>query len=126
MAKYLPDMRVGDDYSIQLTVNNTDTTPVDVTGYKFWLTLKADYTLDDTLAALQFSTTAGDNANDDLLNGKVFLYVPGSLTKTVLPGQYYYDIQQKSSTGGLSTVLPPIADYRDRLLVVPEVTQTII
>lgn len=124
MAKYLPDMRQGDDYNVKLVIKDVAGVAKDITGYKFWLTLKASISDADAAAALQFSTTAGDNVNDDLLNGICYMAVPAVMTKIVLPGEYRYDIQQRVGNS-LTTVLPPIADYRDKLTVVPEITKSI-
>lgn len=124
MAKYLPDMRQGDDYNVKLVINDTTGAAKNITGYKFWLTLKASISDADAAAALQFSTTAGDNVNDNLLNGICYLAVPAAMTKLVPPGDYRYDIQQRVGNA-LTTVLPPIADYKDKLTVVPEITKSI-
>jgi hypothetical protein len=125
MAKWIPDFRVGDDYNIKLTVNDVAGIAVDITGYKFWLTLKASYDNSDAQAAMQFVTTVGDNVNDEALNGICYLTVPASVTKQVPVGRYYYDIQQKVGSS-ITTVLPPIADYKDKVVVVPEVTEAIV
>ncbi len=126
MAKYLPDLRAGDDYPITLTVKDNAGAARDITGYKFWLTFKSSFDLSDADAELQFVTTAGDNVNDDLIGGICVLYVPAATTALIPVGSYYYDIQQKSGVaGGLSTVLPPVADYKDKILVVPQVTVSV-
>lgn len=124
MAKYLPDMRQGDDYNIKLVIKDSTGAVKDITGYKFWLTLKASLSDADSAAALQFSTIAGDNVNDDLPNGICYMAVPASMTKEVVPGEYRYDIQQRVGNA-ITTVLPPIADYKDKLIVVPEITKAI-
>ena len=124
MAKYLPDMRAGDDYNVKLVINDSTGAPKDITGYKFWLTLKASISDADTAAALQFSTTAGDNVNDDIVHGICYMAVPASMTKSIIPGEYRYDIQQRVGNA-LTTVLPPIADYKDKLIVIPEITRAI-
>ncbi len=123
MSKYLPDLRAGDDYPITLTVKDSLGQPQDITGFKFWLTFKSSFSLLDADAELQFVTTAGDNVNDNLLGGICVLYVPAATTALIPVGSYYYDIQQQAGVaGGLSTVLPPVADYKDKILVVPQVT----
>jgi len=124
MAKYIPDLRAGDDYNLKLTVNDIAGLPVDITGYKFWLTLKSSYEDLDSAAVLQFSTTVGDNADDVALSGICHITVPASLTKPIPAGKYFYDIQQKVGTN-LTTVLPPIADYKDKVIVIPELTISI-
>jgi hypothetical protein len=125
MAKYLPDFRVGDDYPIELTIKDLNGNAQNITGYKFWLTLKSSFDLDDASAELQFISTVGDNPNDQPLSGICFLYVPASITKDIPAGSYYYDIQQKAGVnGGLSTVIPPVVDYKDKVIVVPQITRS--
>lgn len=124
MAKYLPDMRAGDDYNIKLRILDNNSNVVDITGYKFWLTLKSSFEETDNLAVLQFNTIAGYNNNDDPTQGICYLAVPAALTKPIAAGSYYYDIQQEVGTN-VTTVLPPVADYKDKIIVVPEVTRAI-
>lgn len=125
MSNYLPNMRVGDDYSIKLIVQNPDKTPQNITGFKFWLTLKTSFALDDAAATLQFITTVGHNPNDNAAAGECYIYIDGEQTKTIPAGSYYYDIQQKTLDGGITTIVPPIEDYKDKITVVPEVTRAI-
>ena len=126
MSNYLPDMRAGDDYNIQLTVNDLAGVPVNITGYKFWFTVKTSFSDLDANAIFQFVTTVGDNANDVALSGICFISVPAAVTKLIAAGSYFYDIQQKAGvSGGLTTVLPPTSDYKDKLVVIPEITRAI-
>ena len=124
MAKYIPDFRVGDSYKLSLVVKDEFGVAVDITGYVFWLTLKAAFTDADVDAVLQFKTTVGDNPSDDALNGICNLYVPAADTKAVPVGKYFYDIQQLAGTD-ITTILPPVEDYKDKLSVLPEVTVAI-
>lgn len=124
MAKYLRDMRVGDEYIVQINYG----TGVDITGYKFWLTLKASPDLPDDQAALQYTTVAGDEVNDDVLNGLAHLVVPSNITKTVAAGEYYYDVQAKRPDAdgvGITTLVPPITDMEDLIAVYQEITRAI-
>jgi hypothetical protein len=116
MAKYLPDMRAGDDYSLKLVVTAADGTPANIAGYVYTLKFKSSY--DTTENALLFTTTAGSNANDSIANGICYIAVPASVTAGVTQGSYFYEVAQRVGTA-LTTVLPPVADYKDRIKVVP-------
>jgi hypothetical protein len=124
MSKYLQAMRAGDDYNLKLTVTAINTLPVDITGYKFYFTVKSSFDETDLNAVLQFSTTAGDNPNDDIPNGVCYLSVPAALTKVIPQGKYFWDIQQTVGTK-ITTLLPPPVDFEDLLIVVPEVTKAL-
>lgn len=129
MAKYLDDLRVGDDFLQKITVSkpvNGVDTPVDLTGYKFWITVKTNVADLDADAVLQVSTTAGDHPADDEVNGIVYLYIPASVTKTVPAGEYFYDVQMMQPGGGstgITTLVPPPACYDDKLTFYPEITR---
>lgn len=120
MAKYIHDFRAGDDYSLKLTCKDNAGLPANITGYKFWFFLKSNFEDLDNAAVLQFSTTAGDNVNDDVVNGICYIYVPSTLTKTIPTGKYFYEIQQKTLSGAIATVVPPVEDYKDKVFVAPE------
>ena len=116
--KYIPNIRAGDNYLLEIKYNNG----TNITGYKFWLTLKAKFTDGDALAILQATTTAGDYPTDDPLNGICYLSVASAITAGLPIGNYYFDLQAKSATDEIATLLPPIDDYRSKITVVPQVT----
>lgn len=115
MAKYVKDFRQGDDVEILLSFDK------DITGYKFWFTLKNKLTDLDEDAALQTTTIAGDNSKDDPLNGIVYIPVSKDLTALLENKHYYYDIQSLSPEDELKTIVPLEQDYMDRIFVVPKV-----
>lgn len=132
MANYIDDLRQGDEVTIKIDMSNVDeipvTPPTDLTGFKFWFTLKKDVLDGDELAALQVSTTAGDSDNDDPINGIVYLTIESDVMATVEAGTYFYDLQMKrpSATGkGIKTILPPIGDPIDPIIVYPQVTKAV-
>lgn len=120
MSDYITDFRQGDSKVIKINYG----VGIDVTGWKFWITLKEE--LNSTSIALQISTTAGDDANDDLPNGIVYLTIDSVSSAAIKAGKYYYDVQV--SKGGsppiIKTILPPIEDYKDRINIVPGLTKT--
>jgi len=112
----LPDFRAGDTVRIKLQYPSG----TDLTGYRFWLTLKKDFA-DPDPGAMQVETTAGDHAEDDPENGIVYLVADPSDTD-IPPDKYYWDIQAKSPGGEVTTLAPAPTDYKHRVNCVPGVT----
>jgi hypothetical protein len=119
MAKYIADFRQGDTVKIKITYD----AGTDITGFVYWLTLKACFEDADSAAVLQVETTAGDHPDDDVANGVVYIVASATDTAAVPPGRYYYDVQELSAGGEIRTLFPPTADYKDRLVVIPQVTR---
>jgi hypothetical protein len=117
MAKYIADFRQGDTVKLKIAYD----TATDITGYKYWFTVKTSFDDADASAVLQVETTAGDYAEDDPANGVVWIIADG--TAAIAPGKYYYDVQELSAGGEIRTLIPPVADYKDKLTVIPQVTQ---
>lgn len=116
MSKYIPDIRQGDTYRLKLEYQGTD-----LTGWRHWITLRAEF--DDTAAALETSSWAGDHADDDPENGIAYVEFSASQTALVTPGTYQWDIQAKSLGGDIVTILPPAERYLDTVKLVPQVTK---
>ena len=115
MTQYIPDFRRGDTTDIKIQYP----TGVDITGYKFWLTLKNNFEDSDADAVYQISTVAGDNDNDDPVHGLVYL----TIDIRIEAGKYYWDIQSKSPDGIIKTIAPPISDYKNKVTVIPDITE---
>lgn len=99
--KNLPSLVRGDDWVIKLTLTS-EGSAIDITGHKFWLTLKSS--IDDAdPGALQVSVTG---AGADALNGVVYVVAPRADTQNVAPTTYYYDIQHLDiSSDTMQTIL---------------------
>lgn len=115
-SRHLPNMRIGDDYVLRLTYPFG----TDITGFKFYLTLKASF--DDADAALQTSWVAGENTIDEPLIGICFLSVPAIITASIKRGSYFYDLQVITTSGAIETIAPPMDDYKHKIIAVPSVT----
>jgi len=87
----------GDTWERKINITGVNSSTVDLTGWKFWVTLKSDLSKEDADADLQFTSTAGDNANDNPERGIVWIHIPASDTSLVTPGRYYYDFQVAES-----------------------------
>jgi hypothetical protein len=134
MANHLPNMRVGDEYTLKIVIKKEDGTAQDITGYKFWITLKGGADLAtaaavaDIDAGLQHETTAGDQTDDDLIGGVAYLVIPSTVMQNVVAGDYFYDVQAKkpgANGEGIITLLPPITDVEDVLTVYPDITKAV-
>lgn len=121
MTKHLPPIRQGDDYKSKIAF------PVgtDITGVRFFLTLKNDFEDPDELAVLQYTHTAGVGADDDAINGNCVFAVPAAVTATLPAGAYFYDLQAVFIAGDVVTLAPPIKEYKVKLAVIPQVTRAI-
>jgi len=121
MATYLEDIRQGDDYVLKIDFGTSN----NITDFEFWLTLKNDFEDADANAVLQVSTVAGSDPADDPTHGIAYLRIPAATTKAIDPNSYIYDLQVKTDTGLITTIIPPNSDYKDRVKVIPEVTKAI-
>lgn len=119
MATYIQDIRQGDDYVLKFNYGSTN----DITGFEFTLTVKESFSDTDANAVLQYSSTAGSDSADNPLIGIAYLRVPAYLTKNAQAGIYYYDVQVKTPTGNIATLIPPVDDYKDKVVIAPEVTR---
>ncbi|NOQ30265.1 MAG: hypothetical protein GQ570_03985 [Helicobacteraceae bacterium] len=104
----LPAIHQNDYRNHKVTVSGTNNSIIDVTGDKFWLTIKEDPEAeDDASAAYQVSVVAPADANSQA--GEA--YLPITLVDVNIPaGTYFYDIQwQRLASGGgvkdLNTVI---------------------
>lgn len=107
------DIYRGDDKTINVTVKDSNGV-VDITGYTFWFTVKADETDTDGDAKIQKEVTS----HTAPASGETAIVL--STTDTDLEVRsYYYDIQMKDTTNSITTLL------KDRLLVNQDITQTV-
>lgn len=111
MAKYMSDFRQGDTKKIKISY------ATDITGYQFKLVLLTDFGVS---ATLEVTTTAGDDLADVPLEGLCYITMTSTQSATVPPGKYYYFIQRiiTGSPDDIYTIMPPIKDYKDKVLVV--------
>ena len=121
-AIHLPDLRQGDDYSIEIKYP----AGTDITGFRFYFTLKNSFDELDADAVLQYSTTAGSGTLDTPLLGSCVMTVPAASTASVAPGGYFYDLQAADNGGHVVTLVPPLSDYNHKLVVIPQVTRVAI
>ena len=97
MADIFTTMYRGDTRTIKFAVTDSNGDAVDITGYKFYCSLKSEETDLDAAAAMSVSTTVGDDARDDAAGGICYLTLSSSDTDDITPGVYYYDIQRATN-----------------------------
>ena len=91
IAKKLKPFKVGNSRIIKVTVKDKDTkSAIDISGDKFYFTVKDSAALEDTDAVVQANIVAPADANS--VAGIVFIPITTDDTKNVAPGDYEYDI----------------------------------
>ena len=114
MAKYLQDIRQGDSRTIRINYG----TGFDITGWIFYFTMKLD--LDSVTNQVEISTTVGDHAEDDGVNGVANIFIPATTTGALTEGSYFYSVKRSDGnvTPDIKTIIPPIDEYKDRLKII--------
>ncbi|CAK0768961.1 hypothetical protein CCP3SC15_3950001 [Gammaproteobacteria bacterium] len=82
----------GDTLTRKITIT-AGGSPIDITGWKLWVTLKKNFDDPDSSAVLQFGALAGDNPGDNPSAGEIWLQIPAAMTTEIEPGKYVYDVQ---------------------------------
>lgn len=118
-TNHLLSIRQGDDYKIDFRLKNS----ADITGMRFFLTLKKSFDDSDSDAVLQHLHIAGEGIDDDAENGYCRIIVPAEKTTEIPAGKYFYDFQMTSAFGEVFTILPKPEEYKVRLQVIPQVTR---
>ena len=90
----------GDDWTLKLVLTS-DNTPLDITGYTFWFTLKSDIE-DADPGALQVTASSG---SPDASVGILYINIPKANTDTLVPGTFNYDVQQVDVSSNVQTLL---------------------
>lgn len=119
VANHLLPIRQGDDYKIDFRLKNN----ADITGIRFFLTLKKSFEDADDEAVLQHLHIAGEGVEDDAKNGYCRIVVPAEKTADIQAGKFFYDFQMTSVFGEVFTILPKPNDYRFKLQVIPQITR---
>ena len=100
-TKDLPSLVRGDDWTLKLNVASGGS-PVDITGYTFWMTLKSDIDMADP-GDLQVTATQSDPV--DAAAGIIYITAPKEQTSLLDPATYNYDVQQVDALGNVQTLL---------------------
>lgn len=112
IKKYDFEFNQGDDFALKLAVVDTAASPVNLDGYKFFVTFKRDIKEPDSLAPVKVDSEVLVNGSNE-----VYLALPNNQTNKLKIGIYLYDIQMKTPTGAIKTV------HLGRALINPQITQ---
>lgn len=93
----------GDTWGLNFNIQDSTGAPEDITGYEYWFTLKVNPDDTDANAALQEGPVVISPQNGVI--GKVYIEVPAFETFYLTPRTYYYDLQEVTPEGRVSTLL---------------------
>ena len=93
----------GDTWNLRFIIQDVSSTPIDITGNQYWITLKSSVDLLDEQAELQIGPIVA--AVPDSTSGILSIVIPGGATNALEPKTYNYDVQEVTSTGTVSTLL---------------------
>lgn len=91
----------GDSKAYHFNFRDAAGAPVNITGWMISMTVKANWSQADVEALVSIDVTN----HLDALNGITLLDLTPAHTDGITPGRYYYDIQVKTSTGGITTIM---------------------
>src|SRR6056300_1627727 len=99
-AKDLSPLVRGDDWTLKLVITSGGS-PIDITNYNYYFTLKDN--LDDLdPGALQVTAFS---QGPDAVAGILYIHAESTETAGLAPQTYNYDIQQIDNTGNIQTLL---------------------
>jgi len=93
------DMYKGDDQIFLLSFKNDDGTPLDITDYTIYFTVKRKKTDADSDSLIQKVITSHSNA----VQGSTGIQLDHADTVDIKAGDYFFDIQVKDSGGKITT-----------------------
>ena len=102
MQEPLFEMFRGDDYALNLTITDDADTPIDVTGWRFWATLKLSSEMPDEEAPVKVDLSAQDGTG--ATQGLVNILLPHDQTANLMPTRYMFDVQAEHE-GMITTVV---------------------
>lgn len=111
----------GDTQRIKLTFRLADLSPINITGWRFGMTLKEVEAATDAAAAVQVFTTAGDDDDDDPVNGVVHIMLESDDMEAVVGKKvYFYDIQRAIPRVGKAPLVKTL--FAGRVSVAEDIT----
>lgn len=96
----------GSDFSTQITLENDNSTPMNLTGYYIYSQFRKSY---NSVIGYTFEASVVD-----ALNGIIQLKLSGVVSSGIRPGRYLYDIEVTNGTSktrvveGIVTITPEI------------------
>ena len=106
MATLIP-IRRGDSKALIINVLDSTGTAIDITGYTFFFTVKADNTDADVSALISVTQTS----LTDPTNGTTTISLSSTDTDIAI-GLHFYDIQMKDGSGNITTLVSGIFEIK--------------
>ena len=97
------DFFAGDTVKIRIYLKDKNGNPISVDGFEFVVTMKKRPTDPDEEAVVQKIINATDNPDDP--QGFTEIVLEAYETRLIPAGEYFYDVQMKSDTGDVKTIL---------------------
>jgi hypothetical protein len=94
----------GDDWTLKLVLTS-DSSVLDITGYTFWFTLKSSVDDADPGALQVTSTPSTATSPTEASQGILYINASKTLTDSLTPGTYNYDVQQIDGSNKVQTLL---------------------
>ena len=101
--KNLSSFARGDTWTLKFTVKDSDGNAVDITGNSYWMTLKSSATAEDSSADAQIGPIG--SGSPESTSGIIYMTFSSTLTETLSPGTYNYDLQEVDSSSNITTLL---------------------
>lgn len=105
------DIDQGSDFTTEITLENDDDTPMNLTGFSVYSQFRKSY---GSTTAYSFTCTITSASQ-----GKIKLALPGSVSSAIKPGRYLYDVEVISSTGVKTRVVEGIITLNPEITRIP-------
>ena len=108
----------GDSQDYVITVKNSSNVAIDIIGYTFYMTVKAD--IDDTDANAKIKKKV--TSHTDPTNGRTIISLSSSDTDLEISSassKYVYDIKMKDTTSKVTTLLHGAFKVKQPVLITP-------
>jgi hypothetical protein len=103
IQKDLPNQVRGDTWIFKFYIQTSAGAPENITGYDYWFTLKTSPDDTDQNAVIQVGPAVMGVI--DAVAGLVTITVTPDITEDVIPGSYFYDLQEINASNKVSTLL---------------------
>ena len=110
MSAYL-DIDQGSDFTTEITLENDDDTPMNLTGFSVYSQFRKSYS---AMTANSFVCTITNAAT-----GKISLTLPGATSSNIKPGRYLYDVEIVSPSGQKTRVVEGIITLNPEITKIP-------
>lgn len=101
------DIDQGSDFTATLELENDDSTPMNLSGFQVYSQFRKSY---GSNVGYSFNASISNNST-------VILTLPGTVSSTIRPGRYLYDVEIVSISGNKTRVVEGI------LTINPEITK---